>query len=132
MQNYLGRREYENFTKMTHFNNATTATTASRVAETCFKSNSHLLIFLPFSPIPQIKFYRAFFPTKKLLSIEQLNWGQDRCRLEICGDRRSCNIFVSCVNFSRKRSSFSHIYTVTQLHLNVNCKCKSKHLKGQL
>ena len=34
MKNYLGRREYENFTKMTHFDNATTATTASRVAET--------------------------------------------------------------------------------------------------
>ena len=43
-------------------------------------------------------------------------------RLEICRDRRdrrSCKIFVSCVNFSRKQCSFSHnlhVYT----HLNVN------------
>ena len=43
-------------------------------------------------------------------------------RLEICCDRRdqrSCKIFVSCVNFSRKQCSFSHnlqVYT----HLNVN------------
>ena len=27
-------------------------------------------------------------------------------RLEICRDRRSCKIFVSCVNFSRKQRSF--------------------------
>lgn len=62
MQNDLGKRGYENFTKMTHFNNA--ATTASKVAETCFKPNSHLLICLPFSPIPQIKLKKAFFPKK--------------------------------------------------------------------
>ena len=43
-------------------------------------------------------------------------------RLEICRDRRdrrSCKIFVSCVNFSRKQRSFLHILQV-YTHLNVN------------
>ena len=33
-------------------------------------------------------------------------------RLGICRDWRSCKIFVSCVNFSRKQQSFSHILQV--------------------
>ena len=44
------------------------------------------------------------------------------CRLGICRDhrdRRSCKIFVSCVNFSRKQRSFLHILQV-YTHLNVN------------
>ena len=44
-------------------------------------------------------------------------------RLGICRDRRdrrSCKIFVSCVNFSIKQHSFSHILQV-YTHLNVNC-----------
>ena len=44
------------------------------------------------------------------------------CRLEICRDRRdrrSCEIFASCVNFSRKQCSFLHISQV-YTHLNVN------------
>ena len=43
-------------------------------------------------------------------------------RLGICRDhrdRRSCKIFVSCVNFSRKQRSFLHILQV-YTHLNVN------------
>ena len=43
-------------------------------------------------------------------------------RLGICRDRRdqrSCKIFVSCVNFSRKQSSFLYILQV-YTHLNVN------------
>ena len=43
-------------------------------------------------------------------------------RLEICRDRRdrrSCKIFVSCVNFSRKQRSFLRILQV-YTHLNVN------------
>ena len=43
-------------------------------------------------------------------------------RLEICRDRRdrrSCKIFVSCVNFSGKQRSFLHILQV-YTHLNVN------------
>ena len=48
--------------------------------------------------------------------------GKIRVRLEICRDRRdrrSCKIFVSCVNFSRKQRSFLHILQV-YTHLNVN------------
>ena len=43
-------------------------------------------------------------------------------RLEICRDRRdrrSCKIFVSCVNFSRKQRSFLNILQV-YTHLNIN------------
>ena len=43
-------------------------------------------------------------------------------RLGICRDRRdrrSCKIFVSCVNFSRKQRSFIHILQ-PDTHLNVN------------
>ena len=40
-------------------------------------------------------------------------------RLGICRDRRSCKIFVSCVNLSRKQRSFLHILQV-YTHLNVN------------
>ena len=47
-------------------------------------------------------------------------------RLGICRDRRdqrSCQIFVSCVNFSRKKRSFLHILQV-YTHLNVTTFCK--------
>ena len=47
---------------------------------------------------------------------------QSRNRLGVCRDRRdrrSCKIFVSCVNFSRKQHSFLHILQV-YTHLNVN------------
>ena len=46
-------------------------------------------------------------------------------RLEICRDRRdrrSCKIFVSCVNFPRKQRSFLHILQV-QAHCNVKFLC---------
>ena len=40
-------------------------------------------------------------------------------RLGICRDRRSCKIYVSCVNFSRKQRSFLHIL---QVYTNLNVK----------
>ena len=51
-------------------------------------------------------------------------------RLGICRDRRdrrSCKIFVSCVNFSRKQRSFSHILQV-HTHLNVNFLHNNLHI----
>ena len=50
-----------------------------------------------------------------------LNW-QIQSRLEICRDRRdqrSCKIFVSCVNFSKKQRGFLLIWQV-YTHLNAN------------
>ena len=52
--------------------------------------------------------------------LEKLDQGA--LRLGICRDRcdrRSCKIFVSCVNFSGKLRSFLHILQV-YTHLNVN------------
>ena len=47
---------------------------------------------------------------------------EEGCRLEICHDRRdrrSCKIFATCVNFSKKQRSFLNIFQV-YIHLNVN------------
>ena len=41
----------------------------------------------------------------------RISWTGSRSRVEICRDRsnrRSCKVFVSCVNFSRKLCSFFH------------------------
>ena len=51
------------------------------------------------------------------------------CRLEICRDRRSCKIFVSCVIFFRKQRNFLYIIYFASLH-TPKCKLPSQLLKN--
>ena len=67
---------------------------------------------------------RKCFPENRRtqLQVDVFYFFSSTFRLEICRDRRdrrSCKIFVSCVNFSKKQRSFLLIWQV-YTHLNAN------------
>ena len=70
---------------------------------------------------PNLNLLWTYSIEEKKMFILDISEGEEGSRLEICCDRRSCKIFVSCVMcvMCVKQRSFlhiSHVYT----HLNVN------------